>query len=208
MENVKGLLSHDRQRTIITILETLVELGYDPEWQVINSKHWLPQNRERIFIIGHLRGKSTRKIFPLREINQLNDSTFSKTQEKGKWVRGSYSRAIDANYAKGGGSRTMIGWSKSHREWGIESRIKEHEANTINIGFGGRTQPSMTMIKEYDKVRSLTPLECERLQGFPDGYTDNLSDTQRYKCLGNAVTVPVIEFIAKHFTTTELMDCD
>jgi len=45
------------------------------------------------------------------------------------------------------------------------------------------------------KIRRLTPLECERLQGFPDGYTEGLSDTQRYKCLGNAVTVSVIEFI-------------
>jgi len=48
---------------------------------------------------------------------------------------------------------------------------------------------------EYGKVRRLTPLECERLQGFPDNYTEGISDTQRYKCLGNAVTVPVIEYI-------------
>lgn len=50
-----------------------------------------------------------------------------------------------------------------------------------------------------------TKEECERLQGFPDGWTDGLSDTQRYKCLGNAVMVSNIEYIAKHFTTTDYL---
>ena len=48
-------------------------------------------------------------------------------------------------------------------------------------------------------IRKLTPLECERLQGFPDGWTEGISDTQRYRCLGNAVTVPVVEYILEHF---------
>jgi DNA (cytosine-5)-methyltransferase 1 len=66
LENVKGLLSHDKGRTFETILLTLDELGYDAEWQVLNSKDFgVPQNRERVFIIGHLRGQRTRKIFPI-----------------------------------------------------------------------------------------------------------------------------------------------
>lgn len=66
LENVKGLLSHDKGRTFETILYTLDELGYDAEWQVLNSKDFgVPQNRERVFIIGHLRGQRTRKIFPI-----------------------------------------------------------------------------------------------------------------------------------------------
>lgn len=64
LENVRGLLSHDRGRTFKTILTVLDELGYDAEWQVCNSKDYVPQNRERVFIIGHLRGGCTRKIFP------------------------------------------------------------------------------------------------------------------------------------------------
>ena len=56
----------------------------------------------------------------------------------------------------------------------------------------------MTVLNTMNGVRRLTPTECERLQGFPDGWTEGISDTQRYKCLGNAVTVNVIEFIAKH----------
>lgn len=66
LENVKGLLSHDKGKTFATILNTLDELGYDAEWQVLNSKDFgVPQNRERVFIIGHLRGECTRKIFPI-----------------------------------------------------------------------------------------------------------------------------------------------
>ena len=70
LENVKGLLSHDQGRTFRTILSTLDELGYDAEWQILNSKDFgVPQNRERVFIIGHLRGECGRKIFPIREKN-------------------------------------------------------------------------------------------------------------------------------------------
>lgn len=201
LENVKGLLSHDKGRTFAEILSTLDEIGYDVEWQVLNSKFFVPQNRERVFIIGHLRGKSKPKIFPITEVNQFNADSYRKAQEERKWFRGELVGAIDANYAKGGGSRTMLAWSKSTRDWGTESRIRENEANTLNTGFDGRTQSSMTVVKEYEKVRALTPLECERLQGFPDGWTDILSDTQRYKCLGNAVTVPVIEYILSFFTS-------
>ncbi len=67
IENVKGLLNHEGGNTFRTILSTLDELGYDAEWQVLNSKDYgVPQNRERVFIIGHLRGRSRREVFPIR----------------------------------------------------------------------------------------------------------------------------------------------
>lgn len=67
LENVKGLLSHDKGRTFRTILATLDELGYDVEWQVLNSKDFgLPQNRERVFLIGHSRAYRPKFLFPLR----------------------------------------------------------------------------------------------------------------------------------------------
>jgi len=72
LENVKGLLSHDGGRTFETILKTLDELGYDAEWQVLNSKDFgVPQNRERVFIVGHLRGKSRPKVFPITEADKV-----------------------------------------------------------------------------------------------------------------------------------------
>ena len=75
LENVKGLLSHDKGRTFRTILSTLDELGYDAEWQVLNSKDFcVPQNRERVFIIGHLRERSGRTVFPLRGESSTTNS--------------------------------------------------------------------------------------------------------------------------------------
>lgn len=69
LENVKGLLNHEGGATFETILRALDELGYDVEWQVLNSKDYVPQNRERVFIIGHLRGERTRKVFPFERKN-------------------------------------------------------------------------------------------------------------------------------------------
>lgn len=73
LENVKGLLSHDSGRTFKTIITTLADLGYGVEWQVINSKNFgVPQNRERVFIIGHLGDISGREIFPIGEVSPKN----------------------------------------------------------------------------------------------------------------------------------------
>jgi site-specific DNA-cytosine methylase len=72
----------------------------------------------------------------------------------------------------------------------IKQRVQENgDAWTL----GG----SKTGILQEQRIRRLTPTECERLQGFPDGWTQGVSDTQRYKCLGNAVTVPVIQFLGE-----------
>lgn len=74
LENVKGLLNHDKGNTFEVILSALDELGYDVEWQVLNSKDFgVPQNRERVFIIGHLRGQRGRKIFPIGGEGEKSD---------------------------------------------------------------------------------------------------------------------------------------
>ena len=84
LENVKGLLNHDRGTTFATILRTLDELGYDVEWQVLNSKDFgVPQNRERVFIIGHLRGGCVRAIFPLRGNDKTTDCKRPKIKKVG-----------------------------------------------------------------------------------------------------------------------------
>lgn len=88
LENVKGLLNHEGGATFETILRALDELGYDAEWEVHNSKDYVPQNRERVFIIGHLRGERTEQVFPFERENRsaiennikpINDS--KKTRE-------------------------------------------------------------------------------------------------------------------------------
>ena len=157
LENVKGLLSHNQGETFHTILKTLDGIGYDLQWQVLNSKNFgVPQNRERVFIIGHLRGTSRPQVFPIGTYNSKNNSMANESNE----IR----------------NRT---WSGSLRARG-----------TTSYGSGD------VFIKTKEvKIRRLTPTECERLQSFPDDWTEGISDTQRYKCLGNAVTVNVIQAI-------------
>lgn len=75
LENVAGLLYHEEGKTFETILSKMDEVGYDVEWQVFNSKYFVPQNRERIFIIGHSRETSTRQILPLGELCKVSDET-------------------------------------------------------------------------------------------------------------------------------------
>lgn len=88
LENVKGLLSSELGRTFATILRTLGNLGYILEWQVLNSKHFgVPQNRERVFIIGHLRGSHTAKIFPIAKIDPDLAETPRQSQKKGTRIR-------------------------------------------------------------------------------------------------------------------------
>ncbi|WP_416141648.1 DNA cytosine methyltransferase [Lysinibacillus capsici] len=93
LENVKGLLSHDKGKTFGIILDTLDELGYDVEWQVLNTKDFstkerpTPQNRERIFIVAHLRGSGTRKVFPITGESECSNSKskikiFGSTQKE------------------------------------------------------------------------------------------------------------------------------
>lgn len=85
LENVKGLLSHDKGKTFATILSTLDELGYDAEWQVLNSKDFgVPQNRERVFIIGYLRGSSASEVFP---INRKNENSIRVVGNLGEGYR-------------------------------------------------------------------------------------------------------------------------
>ena len=81
LENVRGLLNHDGGATFETIIRTLDGLGYDVEWQVLNSKNFgVPQNRERVFIIGHLRGQRTRNVFPIIREDAKSDNQQSKIE--------------------------------------------------------------------------------------------------------------------------------
>lgn len=84
LENVKGLLNHDGGNTFEIILSSLDELGYDVEWQVLNSKNFgVPQNRERVFIIGHLRGERSRNVFPFKGKNEKSDNQQPKIDNIG-----------------------------------------------------------------------------------------------------------------------------
>ncbi len=202
LENVKGLLNHAEGRTFAIILASLSELGYDAEWEVLNSKHFgVPQNRERVFIIGHLRGQRSQQVFPLcqdagevQEISggekmnivyTLERKDFRKHKSEGtptlKQRMGTGGHNVPMIQDAGGFSKSQYG--KGFRNDGTMFTLK---AKTTPHG-----------ISYQNKLRRLTPVECERLQGFPDNWTRGVSDTQRYKQVGNAVTVNVIEAIGK-----------
>ena len=191
-ENVKGLLSHDKGNTFRTIIATLDELRYDVQWQIINSKnHGVPQNRERVFIIGHSRGTRRPEVFP------FGDNPEAVTQ-----LSGQHSNTLTTRYYGGQANRTYVTESKLNAQEIVQLNQPTHSNDrvygtdglspTLNTMQGGNRQP---FIPEDSRIRRLTPTECERLQGFPDGWTEGVSDTQRYKTLGNAVTVNVIRDI-------------
>ena len=199
-ENVKGLLSHDKGNTFKTIIATLDELGYDLQWQIINSKnHGVPQNRERVFIIGHLRGTPRPEVFPFGGTDQENTKQIinplkGKTSygwhfEQGVFDESGITRSVKA----GGGSGNMQKILQINKPKHSNDRVYGTEgiSPTLNTMQGGNRQPFIA--EEEMKIRRLTPKECERLQGFLDGWTEGISDSQRYKTLGNAVTVNVIK---------------
>ena len=217
LENVKDLLNHDKGQTFKIILETMDELGYDVEWQVLNTKYFLPQNRERVFIIGHSRGRSTRKIFPLGQSYEKLEELQPKAKRNERGISNKNITALDSSYYKRHGrGRTLIqiGYIKKNLQ-GNRVYDADHLSTTITAeggGLGAKTglyrvegKPniynSQGWLKKDSKIRRLTPLECERLQGFPDGWTEGISDTQRYKCVGNAVSVPVVKYIGENIET-------
>ena len=102
LENVKGLLSHDSGRTFKTIITSLAELGYAVQWQVLNAKNFgVPQNRERVFIIGHLGGFGGRQVFPIRETEKFD---IQPTKELPVQI----SNTLRTNYSNGFSNETYV----------------------------------------------------------------------------------------------------
>lgn len=240
LENVKGLLSHDNGNTFKTIVSTLTKLGYDIQWQVLNSKNFgVPQNRERVFIVGHLRGTPRPKVFPFTENNSEDivlptittrvtadsNGTYVGKRSPRQIIGGSQGdRVYDpsgisvtlASQAGGLGAKTGLyavrikeatkkGYAEAKVGQSINLAVPNSKtrrgrvsdvAQTLDTGMQQHTlTPDM-------KIRRLTPKECERLQGFPDGWTEGISDSQRYKTLGNAVTVNAVQAIVERLLFT------
>lgn len=200
LENVKGLLNHDKGNTFRTILSTFDELGYDVQWRVLNSKNFgVPQNRERVYIIGHLRGDSGREVFSIfGENGETYKDDLSPTpntmqgggREPKVMVREATKKGYDVATL---GDSINISQPNSKTRRG---RVGHGIANTLVTG-----SEQATLTSGY-RIRKLTPRETWRLQAFPDELFDKaqqagLSDSQLYKQAGNSVTVNVIEYIGK-----------
>jgi len=202
LENVKGLLSHEKGETFRIMLQTLDECGYDVSWQLLNSRYFVPQSRERVYIIANLRGSSGRKILPLGKVSKRNDKS-----RKELYAEDECSSTLTATYWKGyGGGRPMIKESKPvqmNYRANVNSNMKERVQDRDET-WTLTTNSNDFTITDGDRVRKLTPIECERLQGFADDWTKGISDTQRWKCLGNAVTTNVVEYIVGHWNDDDL----
>lgn len=207
--------------TFNIIIKTLDELGYDCEWQVLNSKNFgVPQNRERVFIIGYLRGTSGREVFPITWKNATAINVINK--------KDGMPRETNRVYSSQGLSPTLNTMQGGGREPKIAIKIKEatkqgyaiaEQGDSVNIshpnsktrrGRVGKqiantllTGEEQAVVTDKNRIRKLTPRECWRLQGFPDWAFDKAqevnSNSQLYKQSGNSVTVNVIAEIAKKF---------
>ena len=199
LENVKGLLNHDKGKTFTIILKTLWKLGYYVEYGLVNSRFFgVPQNRERVFIVGSYRGERRAKIFPIRSNNaELN-------QESAKGLELLYDGDYQSKriYSVDGISPTIPTSKSGGNHVPFIANHWFRNGNPKQGGTGMLTNKDVCFCLDrtphyVNGVRRLTPIECERLQGFPDGWTEGVSETQRYTQCGNAVTVNVIECIAR-----------
>ena len=204
-ENVRGLLNHDGGATFATIIRTMDELGYCVEWQVLNSRYFgTPQNRERVFIVGHSGGPRTRKIFPIIEkdsgtrIVQVGKLKDKKRDNPNRF------RVYDPHglspclHTMGGGGQEPYIVAERGRGDGWKQQLEPRKDGLTNALT---TVTTDNMVAVGQRIRKLTPKECFRLQGFPDDYFERAakvnSDSQLYKQAGNSVTVNVIYEIAK-----------
>lgn len=213
LENVKNLVNHDKGRTFEVIHRTLTaELGYQVHWKVINSKAFVPQQRERIFIVG-FREANDFTFDDLDLPNLLNGPRLGTIlhPEDG-------SEEIDAPYTRGNIGSVAAKYTLTDHLWDYLQRYAEkHRSAGNGFGFGlvGPGDVARTLSARYYKdgseilvaqpgrnPRRLTPRECARLMGFddPNGreFIIPVSDTQAYKQFGNSVVVPVVRAVAEH----------
>ena len=206
LENVRNLKSHDNGRTFRVIMDSLHELGYQVDYAVIDAKAWVPQHRERIFIVGFRKATPfTMSMVAIPEHAPTLDSVLHK--EDG-------SETPEDPYTVGPKGRVNGKYTLTTHLWRyLQDYKKKHEAAGNGFGYGlvTRSDVARTLSARYYKdgseilvsrgarknPRRLTPRECARLMGFPDSFRIPVSDTQAYKQFGNSVVVPVVEAVAK-----------
>jgi DNA (cytosine-5)-methyltransferase 1 len=209
LENVKNLVNHDKGNTFKVILHTLEKkLGYHVTWRVIDAKSFVPQHRERTFIVG-FRDRNDFSIHDLEVPDRLRGPRLSSILHRP-------GEEPELPYTDGEGATDKYTLTK-HLWTYLQNYAEKHRKAGNGFGFGlvGPDDVARTLSARYFKdgseilikqsrksPRRLTPRECARLMGF-DGpgrkpFRIPVSDTQAYKQFGNAVVVPVVTEIAKH----------
>lgn len=253
-ENVKGSFSSNDGEDFAAILQEFTNIGgYRLEWQLLNTSWVLPQNRERVYLVGYStmpRGRWS-GVFPIREKfrgfdERTREATNVRSLVAGAKSGGRHSTMtllkVKSATSKGyevategdsinlsqpnsetrrgrvgkGKAQTLetscnqavvepkiIGYTRDAKGKVTDRHLKD-EAGTIHSASGGGGNTDQ-FVQDY-RIRRLTPIECERLQGFPDNHTEygnydgevkKMSNTQRYKQCGNAVTVDVVALVAE-----------
>lgn len=250
-ENVKGLLNHDNGRTFGIILSVLDAMGYDCQWELLDSQNFgVPQHRERIFLIANLRSHPRPKVFPIgrtdpEDAGKSQRSETEETIEVSQWSRrdqdfrrfgdgvaptllaqmgtggnnvpfvtgrqprdvevfptidGHYWKGIQNNQGRGAVRAVLTPNREEKRQNG--RRFKDPDEPAFTLGAQDRHGVAIETETET-RIRRLTPLECERLQGFPDNFTKYyedgtlVSDSERYERCGRTITIQVVEAIGR-----------
>ena len=196
LENVKNLISHDNGNTFKVIMGILNDLGYKTTYKVIDASHWVPQHRERTYIVGF-----DKKIVP--DDFEFEYPDFPSSPPKLKTI---LEKNVNPKY------------TLSDKLWNyLQNYAKKHKAKGNGFGFGiaDHENHTRTLSARYYKdgseiliaqkgenPRRLTPRECARLMGFPKEYKIVVSDTQAYKQFGNSIVVPVVTAVAKNIIRT------
>ncbi|WP_421760317.1 DNA (cytosine-5-)-methyltransferase [Devosia sp.] len=211
LENVKNLKSHDKGRTFDIIMKTLREdLGYHVETRIIDARSFVPQHRERIFIVGW-REKNAFDFSKL-ELPDSRPTLASILHSEDGSIEG------DERYTFGPEGKVHERYTLSDHLWSyLQAYAEKHRKAGNGFGFGlfGKGDVARTLSARYHKdgseiliaqplrnPRRLTPRECAKLMGFESQgsgpFNIVVSDTQAYRQFGNAVVVPVVEAVAKH----------
>ena len=226
-ENVKGVFNSNGGADFAAIVQEFANIGgYRLEWQLLNTRWFLPQNRERIYLVGHLAGRSRAGIFPIEESNK--DVVGAKRRTQGEVctaLRANGTIGRDGTYihqlngSKESGGKQSYQQNRVYDSRGNVPALNCHKADLIiyqrprgNNKGGVFTECPTISANSFQEnnfvgsIRRLTEIESERLQGFPDDWTrwgiyngevKEIARTNRYKMIGNSVTVDVVATVAK-----------
>ena len=197
LENVKQLRGHDKGRTLKTIIKHLEDLDYDVYTKVLRAADFgVPQNRERLFIIGFDKTKLSPRFF---KAFTFPEPTYEKT-----CVGSIFEENVDDKYTISDKLyQGHIRRKQEHLEKGNGFGFSLFNAdspytNTISARYYKDGSEILIDQGENKNPRKLTPRECARLQGFPEKFIIPVSDTQSYKQFGNSVAVPVVAAVAQN----------
>lgn len=199
LENVKNLARHDNSKTLSTILKTLTSMDYTIYYKVLNTSNFgLPQNRERIYMIGFDNQvfPNTNFKFPTTNITSALNNILEDKPKDGKII----SRDdidIYKNYTETNPPNRPIQIGKVNKG-GQGERIYHPAGHAITLSaYGGGAGSKTGLYKINGDIRKLSPRECARLQGYPDEFIHHSSISEAHKQFGNSVSINVLQYLCK-----------